>query len=90
MTREEIAAALAKLTPGERVEVEDLLLEAFFTRENEELRRRDPEGEAERDRQAARVVKACGADLDSPAVRAALRAALLEAVRYRLAKAGAA
>jgi hypothetical protein len=86
VTRDEVAAALAKLTPAERVEAEDLLLEAYFGREEEERRRLDPEGEAERARQGARLVAACGADLDSPASRAVLREALLGLVRYQLAR----
>lgn len=90
MTRDEIAAALEKLSPGEKVELEDLLLEAYFGREEEERRRLDPEGEAERDRQGARLVAACGADLNSPESRAVLREALLRLVRYQLARAGAA
>lgn len=85
MTRDELRAALDRLAPGERADLEDLLLEAFFRREAEERRRLDPEGEAERDRQGKRLLEVCG-DLDSPKARAAIREACLALLRYRLAE----
>lgn len=84
MKREDVAAALAKLTPEERVAVEDLVLEAFANREHERLRREDPEGEERRNREAARMMEVFGPL--TPKAEAAVREAFGAVMRARLAE----
>jgi hypothetical protein len=86
VTRDEVAAALAKLTPKERADVEDLVLEVFANRERERLRRQDPEREARWDSYAARFLEVCAPF--TPEAEAAIREAFGGVMRARIAEAG--
>ena len=84
MTRDEVAAALGKLTPKERADVEGLVLETFATREHERLRREDPQGEARREQDAVRLTEVVGPL--TPKAEAAIREAFGAVMRARLAE----